>query len=113
MQRAYPLIIGVLSLSQSGCGGSQAQRALTQAAVITAIEVAGAALQAAADEAAAVSLKKSGASAADIAKAQAKAAATKVDYDAAYAAYKALPEEVDAWKVGEDAAAAFLKAQTK
>jgi hypothetical protein len=67
----------------------------------------------AADEAAAVSLKKSGASAADIAKAQAKAAATRVDYDAAYAAYKALPEEVDAWKVGEDAAAAFLKAQTK
>jgi hypothetical protein len=52
MQRAYPLIAGVLALAQSGCGGSQAQGALTQAAVFAAIEVAGAALQAAADEAA-------------------------------------------------------------
>ena len=58
MQRAYPLIIGVLALGQSGCGGSQAQRALTQAAVFTAIEVAGAALQAAADEAAARDAQK-------------------------------------------------------
>jgi hypothetical protein len=69
--------------------------------------------QYAADRASVESLKKAGGSAADIATAEAKAAATKIDYDAAYKAYRALPEEVDAWKVGEEAAAAFLKAQAK
>ena len=47
------MVLCVAGLSQPACGGSQAQRALAQAAVFAAIEVAGAAMQAAADEAAA------------------------------------------------------------
>ena len=52
-------------------------------------------------------LKKAGASAADISTAEGKLAATEASEKGASQAYRALPEEVDAWKVGEDAAAAF------
>ncbi len=51
MRPTYTVALAALSLIQPGCG-APAQRAVAQAAVFTAIEVAGAAMQAAADRAA-------------------------------------------------------------
>lgn len=67
----------------------------------------------AADRADLAKLRKAGASAADISTAEGKLAATEASEKAAYQAYRALPEEVDAWKVGEDAATAFRKEAAK
>ena len=66
-----------------------------------------------ADKAAVAQLKAASAPASQITAAEAKLAATDASYQTAYQAYRALPEEIDAWKVGEDAAAAYRAAAAK
>lgn len=63
----------------------------------------------AADRATVAQLKKAGAAAGSIQSAEAQLAATEASYNAAYKAYQNLPEEADAWKVGQDAADAYRK----